>query len=59
MTAPEPLAESITQVRTACSYCGVGCGIVLDVATDPQGRRTVRRAAGDKAHPANGGRLCT
>ncbi|MEU8680910.1 bifunctional nitrate reductase/sulfite reductase flavoprotein subunit alpha [Streptomyces sp. NPDC048611] len=59
MTAPEPLTESITQVRTACSYCGVGCGIVLDVATDPEGRRTVRRAAGDKAHPANGGRLCT
>ncbi|MER0478419.1 bifunctional nitrate reductase/sulfite reductase flavoprotein subunit alpha [Streptomyces sp. Edi2] len=59
MTAPEPPAESITQVRTACSYCGVGCGIVLDVATGPDGRRTVRKAAGDKAHPANGGRLCT
>ncbi|REK87819.1 reductase [Streptomyces inhibens] len=59
MTAPKPLTESITQVRTACSYCGVGCGIVLDVATGPDGRRTVRRAAGDKAHPANGGRLCT
>ncbi|WP_435603886.1 molybdopterin-dependent oxidoreductase [Streptomyces sp. bgisy130] len=59
MTAPEPLAERLTQVRTACSYCGVGCGIVLDVATDPEGRRTVRKAAGDKAHPANGGRLCT
>ncbi|MGA5564376.1 molybdopterin-dependent oxidoreductase [Streptomyces platensis] len=59
MTAPEPLAERLTQVRTACSYCGVGCGIVLDVATDPEGRRTVRRAVGDKAHPANGGRLCT
>ncbi|GFE18551.1 hypothetical protein Sgleb_65980 [Streptomyces glebosus] len=59
MTAPEPLAEHLTQVRTACSYCGVGCGIVLDVATDEEGRRTVRKAAGDKAHPANGGRLCT
>lgn len=59
MTAPEPLAEHLTQVRTACSYCGVGCGIVLDVATDEEGRPTVRKAAGDKAHPANGGRLCT
>ncbi|WP_406213064.1 molybdopterin-dependent oxidoreductase [Streptomyces decoyicus] len=59
MTAPETPAESITQVRTACSYCGVGCGIVLDVGTGPDGRRTVRKAAGDKAHPANGGRLCT
>ncbi|MGW1373594.1 molybdopterin-dependent oxidoreductase [Streptomyces sp. NPDC002446] len=59
MTAPEPLVEHLTQVRTACSYCGVGCGIVLDVATDRDGRRTVRKAAGDKAHPANAGRLCT
>ncbi|MFI2264007.1 molybdopterin-dependent oxidoreductase [Streptomyces tubercidicus] len=59
MTAPEPLSEHLTQVRTVCSYCGVGCGIVLDVATDPEGRRTVRKAAGDKSHPANGGRLCT
>ncbi|MEU5209125.1 bifunctional nitrate reductase/sulfite reductase flavoprotein subunit alpha [Streptomyces sp. NPDC020742] len=59
MTAPEPLAEGRTQVRTACSYCGVGCGIVLDVAVDDNGRRTVRSASGDKAHPANAGRLCT
>ncbi|MFI1159980.1 molybdopterin-dependent oxidoreductase [Streptomyces sioyaensis] len=59
MTAPEPPAESISQVRTACTYCGVGCGVVLDVATDGDGRRTVRKAAGDKAHPANAGRLCT
>ncbi|MBM4791599.1 molybdopterin-dependent oxidoreductase [Streptomyces sioyaensis] len=59
MTAPEPPAESISQVRTACTYCGVGCGVVLDVATDADGRRTVRKAAGDKAHPANAGRLCT
>ncbi|MFC1411401.1 molybdopterin-dependent oxidoreductase [Streptacidiphilus sp. N1-12] len=49
-----------TQVRTVCSYCGVGCGLVLDVSTDAAtGRRTVTGAAGDKAHPANAGRLCT
>jgi len=41
-------------VRTVCSYCGVGCGIVLDVA----GNRVVK-AHGDRAHPANAGRLCT
>jgi sulfite reductase (NADPH) flavoprotein alpha-component len=46
-------------VRTVCSYCGVGCGIVLDVAQDAEGRRTVLKASGDKAHPANAGRLCT
>ncbi|UZJ32496.1 bifunctional nitrate reductase/sulfite reductase flavoprotein subunit alpha [Streptomyces endophytica] len=59
MTAAETPAERLTQVRTACQYCGVGCGIVLEVATDGDGRRTVRRASGDKAHPANHGRLCT
>ncbi|WP_354638333.1 bifunctional nitrate reductase/sulfite reductase flavoprotein subunit alpha [Kitasatospora camelliae] len=46
--------------RTACSYCGVGCGIVLQVARDPSdGRRKVVKAVGDKDHPANAGRLCT
>ena len=44
-----------TQVATVCSYCGVGCGIVLDVGDDG----TVRRASGDRSHPANAGRLCT
>ncbi|MFB7370757.1 molybdopterin-dependent oxidoreductase [Streptomyces sp. NPDC056222] len=47
------------RVRTVCSYCGVGCGIVLDIAEGPDGRRTVVKASGDKEHPANGGRLCT
>ncbi|MFE5769590.1 molybdopterin-dependent oxidoreductase [Streptomyces sp. NPDC056485] len=46
-------------VRTVCSYCGVGCGIVLDIALGADGRRTVAKAAGDKRHPANAGRLCT
>ncbi|MFD8598617.1 molybdopterin-dependent oxidoreductase [Kitasatospora sp. NPDC059646] len=47
------------QVRTVCGYCGVGCGLLLDVETGPDGRRTVRRATGDPRHPANLGRLCT
>ncbi|GAA3057084.1 bifunctional nitrate reductase/sulfite reductase flavoprotein subunit alpha [Streptomyces glomeratus] len=47
------------QIRTVCSYCGVGCGIVLDVATGADGRRRVVKASGDKEHPANRGRLCT
>ncbi|MFI9052080.1 molybdopterin-dependent oxidoreductase [Streptomyces sp. NPDC053427] len=47
------------RVRTVCSYCGVGCGIVLDIAEGADGRRTVAKASGDKEHPANGGRLCT
>ncbi|CAG6395119.1 bifunctional nitrate reductase/sulfite reductase flavoprotein subunit alpha [Streptomyces cocklensis] len=48
-----------TTVRTVCSYCGVGCGLLLDVGAGPDGRRTVLKAVGDKAHPANHGRLCT
>ncbi|MEV0946960.1 bifunctional nitrate reductase/sulfite reductase flavoprotein subunit alpha [Rhodococcus sp. NPDC049939] len=47
-------------VKTACSYCGVGCGMVLEVGIDPQTRaRRVIAASGDKEHPANFGRLCT
>ncbi|MEU4040880.1 molybdopterin-dependent oxidoreductase [Streptomyces antibioticus] len=49
----------MAQVRTVCSYCGVGCGMVLDIGSGPDGRRTVLKASGDKRHPANRGRLCT
>src|SRR6478735_5420952 len=47
-------AAPTTEVRAACSYCGVGCGIT--VATDGS---TVSKTVGDRLHPANGGRLCT
>ncbi|WTO68034.1 bifunctional nitrate reductase/sulfite reductase flavoprotein subunit alpha [Streptomyces sp. NBC_00209] len=56
---PQSSSADATQVRTVCSYCGVGCGMVLDIAAGPDGRRTVLKASGDKAHPANAGRLCT
>lgn len=62
MAAPDSRNASTmkaTKVRTVCSYCGVGCGIVLDVGLGPDGRRTVLKASGDKDHPANFGRLCT
>jgi assimilatory nitrate reductase catalytic subunit len=41
-------------VRTTCPYCGVGCGILAEVASD--GITSVR---GDPDHPANFGRLCS
>ncbi len=45
---------------TLCAYCGVGCGMVLQVTTDPQtGRRHIAKSVGRKSHPANFGRLCT
>lgn len=54
-----PEVDGATKVRTVCSYCGVGCGMVLDVVRDDGGRRRVLKVAGDRAHPANHGRLCT
>jgi sulfite reductase (NADPH) flavoprotein alpha-component len=47
-------AQETTSVRTVCPYCGVGCGMLLDVK---DGR--VVKVSGDKQHPANFGRLCT
>jgi predicted molibdopterin-dependent oxidoreductase YjgC len=41
-------------VRSVCPYCGVGCGIVMQVEDN-----RVVKVTGDKAHPANFGRLCT
>lgn len=41
-------------VRSVCPYCGVGCGIVMQVE-----HNTVVKVIGDKAHPTNFGRLCT
>ncbi|MFD5876870.1 molybdopterin-dependent oxidoreductase [Streptomyces sp. NPDC060322] len=59
MTVPNAQPDTPDRVRTVCSYCGVGCGMVLDIGGGPDGRRTVLKATGDKEHPANRGRLCT
>ncbi|MFQ6398496.1 molybdopterin-dependent oxidoreductase [Nocardia sp. KC 131] len=45
--------------RTACSYCGVGCGITVQTRTDESGATVIAKVSGDKLHPANAGRLCT
>lgn len=46
------MTSSLT--RSTCPYCGVGCGITVH-------RTGTRNAmlAGDEAHPANRGRLCS
>ncbi|SOX54977.1 Nitrate reductase, partial [Mycobacterium ahvazicum] len=47
-------------VNSMCAYCGVGCGMVLQITTDPDSdRRHVAKSVGNKSHPANFGRLCT
>ncbi len=52
--------DSPTLTRTACSYCGVGCGISVETRTDPAtGAPVIARVSGDRLHPTNFGRLCT
>lgn len=43
-----------TKVKSVCPYCGVGCGIVMEVKD-----QHVIKVYGDKTHPTNFGRLCT
>ncbi|OKH78272.1 molybdopterin oxidoreductase [Mycobacterium sp. ST-F2] len=46
--------------RTACSYCGVGCGISVETRPDAgTGLPVIARVSGDRLHPTNFGRLCT
>ncbi|WP_431966837.1 molybdopterin-dependent oxidoreductase [Nocardia sp. bgisy134] len=45
--------------RTACSYCGVGCGITVETKPGAEGAPVIAKVSGDKLHPANAGRLCT
>ncbi|WP_339870045.1 molybdopterin-dependent oxidoreductase [uncultured Algoriphagus sp.] len=42
------------KIKTTCSYCGVGCGIVAEV--DAQNKVQVE---GDPNHPVNQGMLCS
>jgi len=45
---------TVTETRSTCPYCGVGCGVIIEHdATQITGVR------GDPEHPANFGRLCT
>ncbi len=43
-------------VNTTCAYCGVGCGIDIDVIN--AGTRSIT-LMGTESHPANLGRLCS
>ncbi|MCG8707729.1 molybdopterin-dependent oxidoreductase [Brenneria sp. 4F2] len=47
-------ARPTTSVKSVCPYCGVGCGVVMQI----QNNRVIK-VTGDKTHPANFGRLCT
>jgi assimilatory nitrate reductase catalytic subunit len=47
-------AQQPASVRTACPYCGVGCGVLA--TPDTSGGVAI---AGDPMHPANFGALCS
>ena len=42
--------------KTTCPYCGVGCGVNVEVQHKTQGSNI--KVSGDTEHPANFGRLC-
>src|SRR5256885_5537445 len=52
MTSGDPALRRAT--RTACPYCGVGCGVLA--TPDNSGGAAI---SGDPGHPANFGRLCS
>lgn len=48
------IVSSSKKYKSTCSFCGVGCGILL--STDSKGQLVVE---GDPEHPANKGMLCS
>lgn len=44
----------MTETRSTCPYCGVGCGVIIE----SQGAQ-ITGVRGDPQHPANFGRLCS
>lgn len=44
----------MTETRSTCCYCGVGCGVVIESRGD-----VITGVRGDEKHPANFGRLCS
>ena len=44
----------MTETRSTCPYCGVGCGVIIESSGSQ-----ITGVRGDPDHPANFGRLCT
>ncbi|ROP59664.1 sulfite reductase (NADPH) alpha subunit [Enterobacter sp. BIGb0383] len=46
--------KATREVKSVCPYCGVGCGLLMQVADN-----RIIGVTGDPGHPSNAGRLCT
>jgi assimilatory nitrate reductase catalytic subunit len=44
----------VSETKSTCPYCGVGCGVIIESAGD-----RITGVRGDPDHPANFGRLCS
>jgi assimilatory nitrate reductase catalytic subunit len=44
----------MTETKSTCPYCGVGCGVIIESSGNQ-----ITGVRGDPDHPANFGRLCT
>ena len=44
----------MTETKSTCPYCGVGCGVIIESEGDQ-----ITGVRGDPLHPANFGRLCS
>ena len=44
----------MSETRSTCPYCGVGCGVIVETIDG-----VVTGVRGDPEHPANAGRLCS
>ncbi|MBI5918079.1 MAG: molybdopterin-dependent oxidoreductase [Nitrosomonadales bacterium] len=44
----------MSETRSTCCYCGVGCGVIIESDGD-----RISGVRGDPAHPSNFGRLCS
>ena len=61
------LNKQVQQVRTACPYCGVGCGVIASRSSGESdngstgSHQIIRKItiSGDPDHPANAGKLCS
>ncbi len=49
----------MTDTRSTCPYCGVGCGVIIESESTADGAARITGVRGDPDHPANFGRLCS